>query len=165
MDSQNKFFSRFLNIASNIIGLALDPSDVMRLHTAKKIVRSSPFVRQHLTKYLSLNNAAAGLYLAVNLATLYYQYCYSSWFMYLLGSMSGALKLYKVVLQNPILGVFFYASFYFRLLSETDRQKFNLVATTLRIPTHEELLLPVLNEINKGLEEAKPNPIIINEYS
>lgn len=139
-EDQNYYFSRFLNFAGWIFSMTLDPDDMISLYGAKKLLKISPFIYNNLTAYLSENNAANAIFLAVNLAVVAYQYIYASWFLYLTTSMSGIKKLYKVILQNPILGIFFYFSFYFRLLSETDKEKFNHVAKFLDLPMHEDFV-------------------------
>jgi hypothetical protein len=101
------------------------------------LLRSSDFVHANATANLSETSAAVMIYIAVNLATLLYQYAYASWFMYFLTSFSGLQKLYKVMFKNPLLGLFFFASFYFKMLEGTaDETKFNAVARTFGLPLH-----------------------------
>lgn len=140
MLSINDKFLRFFEFAGWLFSKTLSPNDKISLHTIKKLLRASPFVYQSLTEYLSEDVAAKALFLAINLATVVYQYGVASWFMYLLTSMSGLRKLFSVVLQNPMLGVFFYLSFYFRLVSETDSAKFNTMAEALHLPLHEDFV-------------------------
>jgi hypothetical protein len=140
MLSTNYKFSRFFEFAGWLFSKTLSPSDKISLHTTKKLLRASPFVYQSLTEFLSEDVAAKALFIAINLATVVYQYGFASWFMYLLTSMSGLRKLFSVVLQNPMLGVFFYLSFYFRLISETDSAKFNMMAEALHLPMHEDFV-------------------------
>ena len=137
---QNYQFSKFLNLAGWIFSTVLDPNDMISLYGAKKILKSSAFIYNNVTAYLSENNAANAIFLSVNLAVVAYQYIYATWFMYLISSMSGIKKLYKVILQNPILGIFFYFSFYFRLIGETDKQKFNEVAKFFDLDIHQNFL-------------------------
>jgi hypothetical protein len=134
---QNYLFSRFLNFAGWLFSIALDEKDALSLYGAKKLLRSSSIIHKSSTKYLSEDNASTAIFIAVNLANIAYQYIYATWFMYLTTSISGIKKLYKVILENPILGLFFYLSFYFRLLGETDINKFNLVASSFGLESHE----------------------------
>ena len=139
-EDQNYYFSRFLNFAGWIFSNTLDKSDMISLYGAKKLLKVSPFIYKNMTAYLSENNAANAIFLAINLAVVAYQYIYSSWFLYLITTFSGIKKLYKVILQNPILGIFFYFSFYFKLLGETDKEKFNKVALAFNLPIHEDFI-------------------------
>lgn len=139
-EDQNYYFSRFLNFAGWIFSTVLDPNDMISLYDAKKLLKTSPFIYNNVTAYLSENNAVNAIFLAVNLAVVAYQYVYATWFMYLITSVSGIKKLYKVILQNPILGIFFYFSFYFRLVGETDKEKFNNVAKFFDLNIHEDFL-------------------------
>lgn len=138
--SPNDKFSRFFKFANWLFSKALEPEDMISLYTSKKILRSSPFVFQSLTKYLSEDNAAKALFVAINLANVLYQNCYASWFLYLITSVSGIRKLFSMVLKNQLLGIFFYLSFYFRLLGETDSSKFNMVASALNLPLHQDFV-------------------------
>jgi hypothetical protein len=137
---QNYQFSRFLNFAGWIFSLVLDPNDMISLYQAKKLLKISPFIYNNVTSYLSDNNAANAIFLAVNLAVVAYEYIYATWFLYLVTTVSGIKKLYRVIFQNPILGIFFYFSFYFRLLGETDKEKFDRVARAFDLPIHEDFL-------------------------
>lgn len=139
-EDQNYYFSRFLNFAGWIFSTTLDPSDMISLYQAKKLLNISPFIYNNVTAYLSENNAANAIFLAVNLATVAYQYVYASWFLYLTTSISGIKKLYKVILQNPLLGIFFYLSFYFRLIGETDKEKFNRVSEFFQLSIHDDFI-------------------------
>ena len=58
----------------------------------------------------------------------------------LLTSVSGLKKLFAVIIHDPMLGIFFYLSFYFRLLSESDIEKFDAVADALNLPLHENFV-------------------------
>lgn len=140
MDDQNYYFSRFLNFAGWIFSKVLDPADMISLYGAKKLLKISPFIYNNVTAYLTENNAANAIFISVNLAIVAYQYIYATWFMYLVTSNSGIKKLYKVILQNPILGIFFYFSFYFRLLGETDKEKFNSVTKFFDLDMHDDFL-------------------------
>jgi hypothetical protein len=152
---QNHFFSRFYNFANKLFELALDPGDMITFYQAKKVVKASSFLKHQLTQYMSVENAAGAVFLASNLGILYYQYCYSSWFLYLLTTFSGIKKLYQVILQNPLLGVFFYLSFYFRLLTETDKEKFNAVAKVLGLPSHDSFSGSTL--VKEWIQNVVPN--------
>lgn len=158
--SQNRYFARFFVFANKLFEFTLDSADMFKLSAAKRLLRLSPGLTMQLSKYLSPNIAAGALYLTVNLATLYYQYCYASWFLYLVTTQSGVRKLFKVIAQHPLLGLCFYLSFYFRLLTETDRAKFNLVANAVGIQPHEEFMArekiqEVVNKVAHILFEDK----------
>jgi len=137
---QNYHFSRFLNFAGWIFATLLDPADMITLHQCKKLLHISPFIHKNVTMYLSENNAVNAIFLAINLATVAYQYVYASFFMLFISSFSGIKKLYKIILQNPILGIFFYLSFYFRLIGESDKEKFNEVAKFFSLNMHEDFI-------------------------
>lgn len=140
MSTTDRKIGVFFELAEWLFNKCLAQEDKVSLHTCKKLVRASPFLYESLTTYLSENNAAKILFIAINLATVVYQYAFSTWFMYLVTSVSGFKKLFSVVLQNPVLGVFFYLSFYFRLISETDRDKFNTVAELFNLPLHQDFV-------------------------
>lgn len=153
---QNYLFSRFLNVAGLLFSKTLDESDMITLYQAKKLLKASSFVYDNATKFLSENNAANAIFLAINLAMITYQYIYASWFLYLVTTISGVKKLYKMVLQNPILGIFFYISFYFRFLQESDKEKFNLIANAFDLPSYQdmagqEVLMESMNRISLKL--------------
>lgn len=137
---QDMYFSKFLNYANGIFSVALDPDDMISLYQAKKILKASRYVNDSVTMYLSENNAANAIFIAVNLGIVVYQYIYASWFLNLTTTFSGIRKLYRVIFQNPILGIFFYFSFYFRILGETDKTKFNHVARFFNISEHDDFL-------------------------
>jgi hypothetical protein len=59
--------------------------------------------------------------------------------MYFLTTFSGIKKIYRVIFKNQLLGLFFFASFYFRLLSESDKAKYDTVARALGLPSHDSL--------------------------
>jgi hypothetical protein len=137
---QDLYLSRFLNYANGIFAVALDPDDMISLYQAKKILKSSRYIYDNVTMYLSENNAANAIFIAINLGNVVYQYVYASWFLNLTTTFSGIRKLYRVIFQNPILGIFFYLSFYFRILGETDKKKFNHVARFFNISEHDDFL-------------------------
>jgi hypothetical protein len=164
-ENQNKIFSKFLNITDWIFSNALDVNDKISLYEAQKLLKFSPFVYDNVTAYFSEKNAANSLFIAVNLAQVVYQYLFASWFMYLTTSVSGIKKLYKVIFQNPILGIFFYFSFYYRMIGETDKNKFNKIAEFFNLPKHEDLgskkfIEKFTNEVSKKLTDT----ISVNEY-
>lgn len=134
----NKQFSKTLFIAGRLFSLLLDEDDMFSLYKSRKVLKANETVYKSATKYLSENNAVNAIFISVNLASIVYQYCYATWFMYYISTMSGIRKLYKVIFQNPILGVFFYISFYFRLIGETDKNKFDSIAKVFNLPTYDE---------------------------
>lgn len=136
--SANKQFSKFLFVAGRLFSLLLDEDDMFSLYSSRKVLKANETVYKSATKYLSENNAVNAIFISVNLASIVYQYCYATWFMYYISTMSGIKKLYKVIFQNPILGVFFYISFYFRLIGETDKTKFDSVAKIFNLPSYDE---------------------------
>jgi hypothetical protein len=121
--------------------MLLDKDDMLSIYGAKKLLRSSRFVHDNATAYLSENNAAAAIFVAVNMGVLTYQYSYASWFLYFVTTVSGIKKLYKVIFKNPIMGLFFFASFYFKVLEGTaDEAKFNAIAETFGLPAHKNFV-------------------------
>ena len=138
---QNSLFARIANTANTLFKLLLSPDDMLSLYSAKKLLRSSEFVHANSTAYLSETNAALAIFIAVNLGVLTYQYAYASWFLYLVTSYSGLKKLYHVIFKNQLLGVFYFASFYFKVLEGTaDEVKFNIIARKLGLPMHADFV-------------------------
>jgi hypothetical protein len=136
-EKQNGAFATVVNYASKIFSVFLSKDDMLSIYGAKKLLRSSRFVYDNTTAYLSEKNAAAFIFIAVNLAVLTYQYSFATWFMYFLTSVSGIKKLYKVIFKNPMLGLFFFGSFYFKVLEGTaDETKFNAMAEMFGLPKH-----------------------------
>ena len=151
MNIQKKLtISKFSNFSNFIFEKVIDADDIVTLYNSEKILKASPIIYSKITTCFSEPTAIYLLFLSLNLATVIYQNIYSTWFMYLFTSVSGLRKLYKVVLQNPILSIFFYFSFYFRILCETDKQKLNFLAKYLKLPSHENFagIKMVENTIN-----------------
>lgn len=138
MIDQDESITTSVNMANTLFTLLLDEDDMLTFYGAKKLLKSSDLVYSNATLYLSEKNAIASIYMAVNMAVLLYQYAYVSWFLYYTTTISGLKKLYKIVLQNPLLGIFFYLSFYYKLLGETDKEKFDLVAKSFDLPIYED---------------------------
>lgn len=155
----NIHFSKFLNFTDIIFSTLLDPQDKLSLYSAKKILNSSTFIYNNITKYLSETNATKAIFISVNFSNIIYQYMFATWFMYLLTTMSGLKKILKFIFQNPLLGIFFYVSFYFRLLGETDKSKFDNIAEILNIPKHADFTSRdfLKNFINSILEKIDCN--------
>jgi len=145
------------NFAHRIFGILLDKDDIFSLKNAESLLKSYRFVYDNTTAYFSEITASALIYIAVNLGNLVYQYAYASWVLYFLTSKSGLKKLYKVVFQNPILGIFFFSSFYFRLLTGTaDEENFNRIVKTFKLPKHadfagQKFLTSLVNNIPEKL--------------
>jgi hypothetical protein len=133
-----------LNIINKLFLTLLDPKDMITLYGSKKILKSSSFVYSNLTKYLSETNAVNAIFITVNLSSILYQNFYMTRFQYMLTTFSGLRKMYKLCMENPILGIFFYISFYFRLLSDSDRTKFNDIANFLNLPQHKHEEVSIL---------------------
>lgn len=129
-------FSRLVRLTNWFFNKLLAPEDKVSLHTCKRLLHSSPALHRSLTLTLSEKAAAELLFITINLANVWYQYVYASWFSVLLTSSSGLKKLFSVIIQDPVLGIFFYLSFYFRLLQESDVKKFDAVANALNLPAH-----------------------------
>lgn len=133
-------FSRFVKVANWLFNKLLAPEDKVSLHTCKKLLQSSPLLYRSMTRKLSEGAAAELMFVAINLGNVVYQFGYASWFSVLLTSVSGLKKLFSVVIHDPVLGIFFYLSFYFRLLSESDIEKFDAVADAFNLPLHEDFV-------------------------
>ena len=136
MTTQEYIWSTSINLASRIFNIVLDPDDMLTLYGAKKILKLSPYIESTITAHVSENTGASLIFMSVNLATVAYKCLYATWFMKILTSVSGLKKLYKTIIQNPMLGVFFYLSFYFRFIVDTDKARFNIIANGLNIPVH-----------------------------
>lgn len=135
MNSSEKTKARNLFVyGSKLITTLLDKDDIVSLYRAKKILRSNKFIHNTLTKNLSENSAAGLLYVAINMGTIYYQYAVSSWFMYFTTTISGAKKLFSSIFKNPLIGIFFFASFYFRMLEGADAEKLDGLLNHLNLP-------------------------------
>jgi len=154
MTDQNILFSKFLKVSGVLFSKLLDRDDMLSLYGAKKIVRSTNIVHRNLTYYLSENNAANVIFISVNLGIIVYQYIYASWFMYMTTTISGLKKLLNLIFKNPISGIFFYLSFYFKMLSTSDKEKFDVIAKVLNLPKHSDMAsVDFLNKLITNLSE------------
>ena len=121
-----------VNRARALFRVLLDRRDMLSIGTAKRIAERLGFPRLP---------TAALIYMAANLGVLTYQYAYATWFMYLLTRVRGLSKLYRVVFRNPLLGLFFFASFYVKVLEGTrDERRFNAMASSLGLPVHADFV-------------------------
>jgi hypothetical protein len=76
--------------------------------------------------------------LVMNGALIAYQtFRPGTWFTYFLTMPSGLRKIYQCIFRNPIYGILYYCTFYFRVLGESDKEKFNSIAKLLRFPQHD----------------------------
>jgi len=158
MDNQNIEFSRILSIAGGLFSMLLDKNDMLSLYQTKKIVKAIPFIRKNSSAFLSENNAINALFISINLGIIWYQYAYASWFLYLFTTFSGVKKLCNFVFSNPLLGVFFFLSFYFQMLTTPDKEKFDAVAKFFHLPKHadiagDEFLISLVNNIPDKIAE------------
>lgn len=150
---QNRLFEGIATYANQVFTTLLDKDDMITIYGVKKLLRSSGFIKANATAYLNEHNASIALFIAINMGVVTYQYAYASWFLYLVTTISGIKKLYHVIFKNPIMGIFFFASFYFKVLEGTaDEQKFNAIATSLKLPKHKDFtgqkfITSVVNEI------------------
>ena len=161
--TQEYIWSQSINLSNWVFGMILDPDDMLTLYRAKKILKLSPFIEHAITTHVSINMGASLIFMTVNLANVAYKCLYATWFMNLLASVSGIKKLYKTVIQNPILGIFFYLSFYFRFLCDTDKVRFNAIANGLNIPVHgyiTENLEKTISEQLTGEDFIRYKPIL-----
>lgn len=140
VSSNQEQFSVWFKMADKLLSLALGPSDKISHHRAKELLRSSSFLYHSLTKQFSESTATKLLYYAINLGSLLFLYVYATWFMKLLLTPGGLRQLYKVIVQSPLLGIFFFLSFYFRFIRESDQDKLNIVAEALHLPVYKDVL-------------------------
>ena len=125
--TQNRYLAKTLSFVNTVTGMLLDKSDMLSLYSCKKLVRTSAFVRANLMRYLTEESAAAIIFIAVNIGILTYQYT-SGWFTYYTTTPSGLRKLYKMIFQNPLMLFFWYGSFYFQILDNSDKETINSLA-------------------------------------
>lgn len=135
-----KIVDHIIKNSDKLFKLLLAQEDMFTLHYAKKCIKLTNFLHRNCTAYYSDTTATYLIYMAVNLGIVTYQYAYATWFLYLTTTFSGLKKLYKVVFKNPILGIFFYVSFYAQALGDADKHKFDLVSKKLGFPLHEDLI-------------------------
>lgn len=158
---QEEKFSSILHYSNKIFSFILYSEDMVSLYTCRKILKTSNFIYNNITAYLPEEKAANFIFISVNLAIVIYQYFFSTWFMYYVTTYSGLKKLYKVIIQNPLLSIFFYLSFYLCLLGETDREKFNFIAKKFNLTLHQDLTLSKnISKIADGLSESMMSPSI-----
>jgi len=139
LNDQAKSYFRYVN---TVISLLLDPSDTIKYATAKKILTANKLVYDSFTSVMSETNAVRMVQVITNLASVLFQYIYpATYFSYFLTTFSGLKKIYHCIFQNPVYGILFYSTFYFKILEGTaDKDKFNQVAEVLGLPKHEDAL-------------------------
>jgi len=130
---------RAMKVATWAFDNALYSEDIISYHTCQKIV-SKLIYFSDISSSLSEKSLARILYLICNTAMILYQYCLASWFL-LFMTPGGFNIIKKLIYSNPIFAMFFYLSFYFRLLIESDIQKFNYISKKLGLPEHQEYKL------------------------
>lgn len=135
---------------------------------------------QQLVNYWKLSNKlnrskktlAIILYLILNTAILLYEYVYASWFL-LYMTPTGFRIIKKLIYSHPIFTLFFYSSFYIRILTEPDIQKFNYISKKLGLPDYEKYndigkltgrayIRKVINAISYKFALDTPDTTIIN---
>jgi hypothetical protein len=134
----------------------LDPMDYISLYRVQMMMDNT--LLKKLTRVINNEDAAKLLFITLNMMTIYYQNVKASYFMCYTTSVSGITKLMRVLLSNPILGVFFYLSFYFRMIGETDIDKINMIAEYYNLPKYEALENPreFINKITYKIIGGKP---------
>jgi hypothetical protein len=125
-----------LRLYNKLFTTLLDEKDILSLYTARRIAEQ--FQYQLTSCGWSIDKASKYVFIAINMAGILYQYSFASWTLYYTTTPSGVKKLYKVIFTNPILTLFFYLSFYFRLITETDRELFNTVANAIGFTSHQD---------------------------
>ncbi len=136
---QNTYFSNIVKVASKLFTSALDKDDTLSLYRCRKLVKASPFIHNALTSVFTEANASYAIYISVNLATVVYQNLYASWFLYFVTSIGAMKKILYFIFENQTLGVFFFVSFYFRMLASPDIERFDNIAKFLNLPQHADL--------------------------
>jgi hypothetical protein len=150
--------SAYYNYINKVIGILLSKDDILSISNCKKILNANPLVHKILTVNMREENAIKMIQLISSCSSLYYQYIFpASWFTYFLTTFSGIKKIYHFIFQNPIYGLLFYCTFYFKILDTSDKTKFNQIATVLQLPTHEDassqkFLDSIVNNSSKYLE-------------
>ena len=143
LSSQNRRANSYYKYINDIIPFVTAKEDTFSLNYAKKILYSSSFIHKSLTKYMSDSNAARMIQLSLNLGVIAWQWVFvptSTWFMYYVGSPSGLRKMYECIFVNPIYGLLFFSTFYFKLIGDTsDEKKFNRIAKVLGLPKHADM--------------------------
>lgn len=138
-DQQANSYYKYVN---DVIGLLLDPADIIKYPTAKKILTANTNVYNTFTSILTEANAVRMVQVICNCAVILYQYIYpASWFSYFLTTFSGLQKIYHCIFTNPVYGILFYCTFYFKILQGTsDEKKFDQVAEVLGLPKHADAI-------------------------
>lgn len=144
LSKQNKRANSYFKYMNNIIPLITAKEDIISLISAKQIMDSlPPFIYNNLTRYMTEINAIRMVQLSLNMGVVAWQWVFtptSTWFSYFITSPSGLFKIYQCIFENPIYGLLFFSSFYFKLLKGTfDEEKFNRVAKILNIPKHADM--------------------------
>lgn len=139
MSRTDSYISLLAKYGNILFSKTLAKEDMLSLYRATKLLKSSDILYSHITKYISEGSAAKLIFLTLNLAMFAYQYTYASWFLYLTTTLSGLNLLYRIIFTNPLLFVTYFLSFYLRLLGESDKSKFNKVATFFNLPSYDEM--------------------------
>jgi len=126
----------FMNFVDNMVFKNTIPDDMISYSTCYKIIGNKYF--QNLTnsignKYTCINI----LYLTINTSIFLYEYTQATWFFLYFMTPSGFKIIKKLIYSNPIYILFFYLSFYIKVLTEPDIEKLNAVSNTLGLPTYE----------------------------
>lgn len=143
LSQQSSSYYKYVN---DVVGVLLASDDIISLRRCKKILLANPSIHSMLTfgdpESPSRNaNAVKMIQLIANCATIYYQYIFpGTWFTYFLTTFSGMKKIYHFIFQNPIYGLLFYCTFYFKILDTYDKEKFNQISTVLQLPRHEDAM-------------------------
>jgi len=143
LTEQSSSYYKYIN---NVVGIMLAPDDIISIRRCKKILTANPQIHNALTfgkpeSKSREDNAVKMIQLVCNCVSIYYQYMFpGTWFTYFLTTFSGMKKIYHFIFQNPIYGLLFYSTFYFKILDTYDKDKFNQISTALNLPKHEDAM-------------------------
>lgn len=124
---------KILNFYDSSFKTLLDRNDMTSYYRCQKLVKYWNLSEKF---NISGKSLAITLYFIINIAVILYEYVYASWFLLYI-TPNGFRVIKKLIYSNPIFTVFFYLSFYIRILTETDVEKFNYISKKLGLPKYD----------------------------
>ena len=138
LTEQSSSYYKYIN---KVAGVLLSPDDILSISSCRKILYANPLLHNILTFNMTEANAVKMIQLTSTCASIYYQYIFpATWFHYFMSTFSGIKKIYHFIFENPVYGILFYCTFYFKILDTYDKEKFNQVASVLYLPNHEDAM-------------------------
>ena len=123
------------------VSVLIDEDDILKISTCRKILKSNIYIESLLTSNMSELNAERMIQIIGICAILFYQNIYpGTFYTYFLTNFSGLKKIYNVIFKNPLYGLLFYLTFYFKILVTSDQEYFNKISEVLNLPKHEDYI-------------------------